>query len=181
MYGAQARPRCTPHELFMVLELSGRWNYAINAWLHFPKSNSIFSKETWSGVGEWHTTYCRSRFVGFSWTPRPKQTCSWGAVTTCDVCNLRYWKCFVACQGLAAVSITHHAICHHLFLGTSQCSKLEIHDSHTLWALWSPPPPMFTSHISTFAGNVLALSALGCAFGNVRCGGVTGTWVRLTL
>lgn len=48
---------------------------------------------------------------------------SWGAVTTCDVCNLRYWKCFAACQGLAAVPITHHAICQRLFLGTSQCSN----------------------------------------------------------
>lgn len=37
--------------------------------------------------------------------------------------------------------------------------SLEIHDTDTLWALWCSFVPMFTSHISTFVGCVLALSA----------------------
>lgn len=57
--------------------------------------------------------------------PGQSKPCRWGAVTTCDVCNRRYWKCFVARQGSAAVPITRHAICQHAFLATSQCPNLK--------------------------------------------------------
>lgn len=112
----------------MVLERFGRWIYPVNAWLNCPKSNSIFSKENQS-IGE--------ELVSDTWpsaavvllasagVPGQSKPCSWGAVTTCDGCNLRYWKCFVACRGLAAVSITHRATCQRLFPGTSQCSNLK--------------------------------------------------------
>lgn len=64
-----------------------------------------------------------------------------GAVTTPHVCNLRYRKCFVSCQGLAAVPITHRAICQRLFLGTSQCSKSLIHPIfQTCSELFGAPP-----------------------------------------
>lgn len=153
MYSAPARPCCTTHELLTVLEPFGRWIYPVNARLNFPKSNSIFSEATERLGAEFVSDPRLTAAVvllASAGDPGQSKPSSWGAVTTCDVCNLRYPKCFVACQGVAAVSSTHHAICQRLFLGTSRCFHWEsmIQTRCELFGvLFFPCPPPVYQHL----------------------------------
>lgn len=130
MYSAQARPRCTARA-FMALELFGRPICPIKCVIKLfqrPYFFSFFLRETHDVRAE---SVIDTRIVAAvallasAGVPGQSKPCRWGAVTTCDVCNRRYWKCFVARQGSAAVPITHHTICQHALLATSQCPNLK--------------------------------------------------------
>lgn len=127
MYSAPARLRFTARA-FMALEHFGRPICPIKCVIKLFQRLFFFLTET-------HDVRAKSVIetqivaavvlLASAGVPGQSKPCRWGAVTTCDVCNQRYWKCFVACQGPAAVPIAHHAICQHAFLATSQRPNLK--------------------------------------------------------